>query len=208
MRLKKKALVIATMAFACLCGCGKENSGHGVGQTTGVADVINSQMESDKTTEATTEKTTEATTETTEQPVIATETDTSSNEKLTKIEIDYDSLDFENVDYDLTTMDSTMVYSTVYNMMVYPEEYIGKTVKMNGPFYNSYYDVTDTTYHYVIIKDATACCQQGLEFVVEDENYEYPPDESEITVTGVFEVYQEDTDPSLYCHLTHAKVEN
>ena len=45
-----------------------------------------------------------------------------------------------------------------------------------------------------IIQDATACCAQGMEFVLTDE-YSYPddyPDEgSEITVMAVFDTYQE-----------------
>ena len=32
-------------------------------------------------------------------------------------------------------LSSTMVYSEVYNMMVDPESYIGKTVKMDGSTY-------------------------------------------------------------------------
>jgi len=45
----------------------------------------------------------------------------------------------EGVDLDLTALSSTIVYSEVYNMMVTPEKYIGKTVKMSGAF-SSYYD--------------------------------------------------------------------
>ena len=35
---------------------------------------------------------------------------------------------------DLTSMSGTMVYSEVLNMMMAPEEYEGKTVKMHGVF--------------------------------------------------------------------------
>ena len=34
----------------------------------------------------------------------------------------------DGVDVDLTVLSSTMVYSEAYNMMYYPENYIGKTV--------------------------------------------------------------------------------
>ena len=36
------------------------------------------------------------------------------------------------VDLDLTSMSGTMVYSEVYNIMSNPDEYIGKTIRMNG----------------------------------------------------------------------------
>ena len=56
------------------------------------------------------------------------------------------------------------VYSEVADMLTTPDNYIGKTVKMNGAF-NIYQDEkTDQNYYACIIQDATACCSQGLEF--------------------------------------------
>ena len=99
-----------------------------------------------------------------------------------------------SVDVDLTVLSSTMVYAEVYNMMVRPDDYIGKVVKMRGPYYASYYDETGKYYHYVIIEDATACCQQGLEFIW-DGGHTYPDDYPEnnknIEVVGVFGSYEE-----------------
>ena len=62
----------------------------------------------------------------------------------------------ENIDVDLTVLSSTMVYSEVYNMMVSPEAYIGKTVKMEGlcAYYND--EQTGNDYYTCIIQDATA----------------------------------------------------
>ena len=42
------------------------------------------------------------------------------------------------VDYDLTQMSSDLVYATVYQMMVTPEEYEGKTFRIDGNFYATY----------------------------------------------------------------------
>ena len=98
------------------------------------------------------------------------------------------------VDVDLTVLSSTMIYAEVYNMMTKPDDYMGKTIKMSGPYYASYYDQTDQYYHYVIIEDATACCQQGLEFVWNgDHAYpdDYPKDQARIEVVGVFGRYDE-----------------
>ena len=70
----------------------------------------------------------------------------------------------DEYDCDLTKMSSTMVYSTVYAMLTAPDDYIGKTVRVTGNL-NKYTDEsTGKTYYSVLIADATACCQQGLEF--------------------------------------------
>lgn len=100
----------------------------------------------------------------------------------------------ENIDVDLTKLSSTMVYSEVYNMLYSPNEYIGKTVKMKGNF-SIYTDgTTGKNYYAVIIADATACCQQGLEFEWEGEHaypQDYPELGTQIEVTGVFDTYRE-----------------
>ena len=108
-------------------------------------------------------------------------------------------------DYDLSTMSSTMVFSTVSNMMISPESYIGKSIKVTGNF-NAYHDeTTDKTYFAVLIADATACCQQGLEFDLGSSfSYpdDYPPQNALITVTGTFDTYNEGE--ARYCILKNA----
>ena len=109
------------------------------------------------------------------------------------------------IDVDLTALSSTMVYSEVYNMMSDPDSYLGKTVRMRGAFSIYHDEATDVNYYACLIADATACCQQGLEFVLEG-NFKYPDDYpelgTEITVTGTFETYTEGE--YLYCHLVSA----
>ena len=116
-----------------------------------------------------------------------------------------------SIDVDLTALSSTMVYSEVYSMMSFPDNYIGKTVKMKGQF--AVYQATDENgafipdqiYFACVIADATACCSQGLEFVLAGEHTypdDYPELGSEITVTGTFELYEEDG--CLYCRLGNA----
>lgn len=110
----------------------------------------------------------------------------------------------EGVDVDLTRMSSTMVYAEVSNMMYCPDDYVGKIVRMQGQNINSYYDVTEQTYHSVLIADATACCAQGLEYVLADDSAEYPDDDLDITVTGEFELYEELG--MMYCRLKSAQL--
>ena len=71
-------------------------------------------------------------------------------------------------DIDLTTMNSTMVYSQVSNMVNKPGDYKGKVVKAKGTCGIYADSKTGKKYYSVIIKDATACCSQGLEFVLKD----------------------------------------
>ncbi|MCR5788667.1 MAG: hypothetical protein K6G83_02150 [Lachnospiraceae bacterium] len=114
----------------------------------------------------------------------------------------------DGIDIDLTTLSSTMVYSEVYNMMVSPDDYIGKTVKMDGQF-TQYHDESTGKYYFAcIISDATACCSQGIEFVLTDD-YTYPDDYPQeggaICVTGTFDTYQEGD--YTYCTLRNARIE-
>lgn len=116
--------------------------------------------------------------------------------------------DTEDIEVDLTKLSSTMVYSEVYNMVVTPDDYLGKRVKMSGTF-GVYQDPSTEKYYYAcLIADATACCSQGIEFVLEGD-YSYPDDYpevgSDITVAGVFDVYEENGDT--YCQLVNAIME-
>lgn len=104
------------------------------------------------------------------------------------------------VDLDLSAMSGTMVYSEVYNILSSPENYFGKTIKMSGAFATDDNEI----YYFCIIKDATACCQQGIEFILKDGNYpnDYPEPGTDITVKGTFEKYMEGD--QAYYHLVDA----
>ena len=113
----------------------------------------------------------------------------------------------KGIDVDLTILSSTMVYSEVYNMMCYPENYLGKTVKMSGMYTVFQDEETGKYYHACIIMDATACCAQGIEFELTDD-YVYPddyPKEGEaICIEGTFETYTEGE--GKYCTLKNAQI--
>lgn len=100
----------------------------------------------------------------------------------------------DGIDVDLTQLSSTMLYSEVYNMVMYPDEYIGKVVKAEGYFNVSTNTNTGKKYFMVQIDDAEACCSQGMEFELEGD-YSYPEDYPEvgtdITVIGTFNTYIE-----------------
>lgn len=115
---------------------------------------------------------------------------------------------YSKIDVDLTKLSSTMVYSEVYNMVSVPQNYIGKVVKMHGQF--AFYEDhrTGNRYYACIISDATACCSQGLEFVLSGSHSfpdDYPEESAEITVVGIFETYIENG--TMYFRLADAKLE-
>ncbi len=114
----------------------------------------------------------------------------------------------EGVDVDLTNLTSTMVYGQVFDMLTYPEDFMGKTIRMKGAF--SYYHDEQTGNYYFgcIVKDATACCAQGFEFQLPGNPVfpdDYPEYGQEIMVTGTFSTYIEDG--CTYCTLKDADLE-
>ena len=118
----------------------------------------------------------------------------------------------DGVDIDLTKLNSTLRYAEVSNIMYTPDDYIGKIIRMSGqlavyqPIDENGERVPDTLYYACIIPDATACCQQGIEFLWAGGHRaeEYPAEGTDITVTGEFELYEEDG--FVFCRLKDASL--
>lgn len=113
----------------------------------------------------------------------------------------------DGYDVDLTILDSTMTYAQVYDMVYEADKYEGKSVRARGAF--AYYQDQETMMEYfaVLISDATACCSQGIEFVLEgDPVYpeDYPAEGTEITITGSFHAYVENG--TTYVQLQDAQI--
>ncbi len=106
---------------------------------------------------------------------------------------------------DLTTLNQTMVYTRVSDMVTNPNDYVGKSVKMKGTY--AVYEGEARNYYACLIADATACCSQGIEFLPKKTlSYpaDYPPEGTNITVTGIFDTYYEGQD--MYFQLKDASV--
>ena len=108
---------------------------------------------------------------------------------------------------DLTELSSTMVYSEVFNMLSSPDQYVRKTVKLDGiaAFYHD--EATDKYYYACIIQDATACCAQGIEYVLAENTAgsdDYPEAGTDISVVGTFDTYEEGG--TTYCTLKEASL--
>ena len=92
-----------------------------------------------------------------------------------------------DADIDLTLLSDTVVNAEVYNMLVTPENYTDKIVRMTGEYQEYTDEQTGELYHSCVIYDALACCQQGVEFVLTDGDY--PEEGTTITVVGRYETY-------------------
>lgn len=177
------------MLMIMLCACGNDAGTGSAAMGTAISGTYAPQLET-ASTAAPTDASEIAQTEATNVPVESaalTETTQASESA--------------GIDIDLTALSSTMVYSEVYNMMVTPENYIGKTVKMRGqleiaqPLDADGNPDPQRIYFSCIIADATACCAQGIEFVLAGEHKypeDYPQPGAEITVSGTFRTYEED----------------
>lgn len=112
-----------------------------------------------------------------------------------------------SIDVDLTAMSGNMVYAEVLNMLTSPEDYVGKTVKMAGSFSCYHDDASGNTCYACLVKDATACCAEGIEFeLAGDAVYpdDYPKPGSQFSVIGVFDSCREKE--YSYCTLRNAEL--
>nr|MCR5716177.1 hypothetical protein [Lachnospiraceae bacterium] len=170
---------ILALALLILVGCGSDGgSASRIDQSNGVSDVLTSQMEAADAAAQTLDQMRGGTTTGKEQE--AEETQETGDAQAANGEAqetggaqaDSDAQAVANggstgdgsVDVDLTTLSSTMVYSEVYNMMVSPDAYVGKTIRMSGLMSIFLDEATEKYYYACIIQDATACCAQGIEF--------------------------------------------
>ena len=215
---RKHSILITVLAGALmLSGCGGDDVADRRAGNNNIDAVMEQQMQAEdskKTEEASTETvvplqepTTQESSQALQEPTTAGTyvIDDSTAEPTTE---EYLGEPDPNVDVDLTVMGKDMVYATVYQMMCYPDEYIGKKIKANGTYTACWYDETSKWYTYCLIKDALACCQQGLEFTWEDGSHdisEFPEEGTDIEIIGTFRVYKDfEEDEVQYCELADA----
>lgn len=125
--------------------------------------------------------------------------DTSSSENESNSEngsaSENESANASGQSYDLTANDADMNYVIVAMIAEDPKSFEGVKIKLKGIATDL--ETTDTSGidHYVLINDRQACCQQGLQYILEDKNQKYPKDKEEITVEGELAVYNSEEIP-------------
>ena len=171
-------MIIAIITVVSLCACSSD-SAEQKKAVTGGSKTVSDVLNQGESTEADTETATEK-----KPSVSAPSTD---------------------VDVDLTALSSTMVYSEVLNMLQKPDDYMGKSVRMTGSF--AVAEGENRNYYACIIKDATACCSNGIEFLWDGEHdypADYPKQGADITVVGTFDKYYEGE--NMYIQLVNAQL--
>lgn len=108
--------------------------------------------------------------------------------------------------YDLTANDADMNYVIVAMIAEDPKSFEGVKIKLQGIATDL--ETTDTSGidHYVLINDRQACCQQGLQYILEDKEEKYPKDKEEVTVEGVLDVYNSPDIPFPLAIIKNAKL--
>ncbi len=215
--MKKKTLIALILTVAVtICGCGAEAEKEDVPEKTitvsppSVSSVLEERIAEEELSESSEEMTdssdaeAEADIQESDNEAVLQNPAAIAPEDGPENEVVLSTID--GVDIDLTSLSSTVVYAQVYQMMYYPENFVGKTIRMEG-IYSYYLDMASgKSYYGCIIQDATACCAQGVEFEPLD-SYIYPDDYPEdgdlVVVEGVFDTYEEDG--YTYCTLRSAK---
>lgn len=199
---------IIFIIFVAIAGCGKKRQikNQMFSTTKSVKDTIEEEMkkEEEKKENAENEKALKNDFQATEEDV--KEINEDKNEENKKAE-NVGEENKKDIDYDLTEMNSDMIYATVFMVVQDPESYAGKTFKIYGNSYTFPTTEGKSMTHYCLIKDALACCAQGLEFISSNSDEKYPDDGDEIVVTGTLESYTVEDIPMPLCRLVNAKIE-
>lgn len=199
---------IIFIIFVAIAGCGKkrQNKNQMFSTTKSVKDTIEEEMkkEEEKKEKAENEKALKNDFQATEEDV--KEINEDKNEENKKAE-NVGGENQKDIEYDLTEMNSDMIYATVFMVVQDPESYAGKTFKIYGNSYTFPTTEGKSMTHYCLIKDALACCAQGLEFISSKSDEKYPDDGDEIVVTGTLESYTVEDIPMPLCRLVNAKIE-
>ena len=96
-------------------------------------------------------------------------------------------------DIDLTKMSVTMIYSQIFNMLIMPEEYEEKIIKVRGAFEVYPDENNQVDFFTLTVMDATACCKEGIDFIwAGNHTYpdDYPEQGQEITITGTYKSFE------------------
>ena len=98
------------------------------------------------------------------------------------------------IDLDISQLNNMLVYSQVVSILDDPDKYLEKTIKIKGQYNSLYYEPIQKYCHYVVVGDASLCCQAGIEFIWTGDHThpdDYPADKKIIEVVGLFSSYEE-----------------
>ena len=93
---------------------------------------------------------------------------------------------------DFTAYSRSAVFTELGYLSFDPDYFVGKTLKLSGEFLVSEDDYLGVTFYGCVVKDATACCMQGVDFVPApgfEKMVASLSNGDPLTVEGVFETY-------------------
>lgn len=93
------------------------------------------------------------------------------------------------VDEDLTDLSGNILLTEFTNISYFPNEYAGKTIKVEAMYYSEYIEVFGDTIHCILMMDETNCCQAMLEIKIQ-EGLEIPEVNSNVLLVGRIGEYQ------------------
>ena len=103
------------------------------------------------------------------------------------------------INYDLTKMNYNIASGLLFDMLIEPEKYANKTIKIKGQFHSEIYE--NKRIFAILIWDMTGCCPSGLS-VVPLSTMKYPDDFPDsgyyTTITGTLELLDFAGDAAIY----------
>lgn len=98
------------------------------------------------------------------------------------------------VDIDFTAF-SGREFDEVFSdvMFLYPDDYLGKTIRFVGEYSGVFDEVDNKFKHYVVFDDPKGCCVRFIEFAWNNGPDNYPENSAVIDVAGEFSSYFDKT---------------
>ncbi|MDD4565591.1 MAG: hypothetical protein PHE79_09005 [Eubacteriales bacterium] len=162
----KKSFILIFVCLILLAGCSEQQQYIPKNNNGGTQD-INTPNDSENSTP---------------EPISGTNSNSSKHNTLPPVSTSSDVIEIKEKLFIAQTND----------IYINPQDYLGKTLKYEGIFDSYYYDVTDTTYYYVI-RYGPGCCgfdaNAGFEVVWSGD---YPNKNDWVEVIGVLEEFEED----------------
>lgn len=94
-------------------------------------------------------------------------------------------------DINLVGLSYPIVYAQVYDLILEPEKNLGKTLSIQGSYFNIEFTATNQVTHLILVTDSAGCCELALEFTVSGNPSwpaDFPSRYSEIKLTGLLDI--------------------
>ena len=103
------------------------------------------------------------------------------------------------VSLDFTKMNYNIASGVMFDMMISPQKYKNKTMKIHGQFYTDTHD--GKRMFAILIWDLTGCCPSGMTLVpLSGMKYpsDFPKPDEYVTVTGTLEIFNFEGEDAVY----------